>query len=152
MCIIYQFNSKQCIIWWVAIRRHILWQLVWSYIFLQKSTLWDLRHYCVKMWTGKLEHCRKGYFLTSKCIHCYKKWPSIIRYTVDELHHEKRVIMSYAKLQSRSACIFTQSDQAFCYLLIYSTVSINSVSGQWRPWSDCPNGQSDQGLHCPHMQ
>ena len=26
-----------------------------------------------------------------------------------------------------------------------------SVSRQWRPWSDCANAQSDQGLCCPHI-
>ena len=33
---------------------------------------------------------------------------------------------------------------------IQSTVSHNSVRGQLRPWSDCTQVQSDQGLHCPH--
>ena len=27
----------------------------------------------------------------------------------------------------------------------------DSVSGQWRPWSDCTDGQADLGLHCLHM-
>ena len=34
---------------------------------------------------------------------------------------------------------------------IYSIVSNNSVSGQWRPRSDCADAQSDLGLRCPHM-
>ena len=33
---------------------------------------------------------------------------------------------------------------------IHSVVFIDSVSGQWRPWSDCASAQSDLGLRCPH--
>ena len=35
--------------------------------------------------------------------------------------------------------------------LIYSVVPNDSVSGQWRPWSDCTDAQADLGLRCPHM-
>ena len=38
-----------------------------------------------------------------------------------------------------------------CSPLIHTIVANDSVSGHWRPWSDCPDGQSDQGLCCPHM-
>ena len=38
-----------------------------------------------------------------------------------------------------------------CAPFIHSVVSNDSVSGQWRPWSDCASAQSDQGLHCPHL-
>ena len=38
-----------------------------------------------------------------------------------------------------------------CSSFIYSVVSKNSDSGQWRPWTDCANAQSVQGLRCPHM-
>ena len=34
---------------------------------------------------------------------------------------------------------------------IHSVVSNDSVSGQWRPWSDCADAQADLGLRCPHM-
>ena len=33
----------------------------------------------------------------------------------------------------------------------YTTVSIDSVSGQRRPRSACANAQADQGLRCPHI-
>ena len=49
-----------------------------------------------------------------------------------------------------------------CSPLIHSIVSNDSISGQWRPrsdcasgqwrpWSDCADAQSDLGLRCPHM-
>ena len=34
---------------------------------------------------------------------------------------------------------------------IQSEVSNKSVSGQWRPWSDCADAQADLGLRCLHM-
>ena len=34
---------------------------------------------------------------------------------------------------------------------IQSVVSDDSASGQWRPWSDCADAQSDLELRCPHM-
>ena len=38
-----------------------------------------------------------------------------------------------------------------CSLLIHSIVSNDSVSGRWRPRSDCASAQSDLGLRRPHM-
>ena len=38
-----------------------------------------------------------------------------------------------------------------CSPFIYSVVSIESVSRQWRPWSDCTGVQADLGLRCLHM-
>ena len=32
-----------------------------------------------------------------------------------------------------------------------TTISINSVCGQWRPRSACENAQADQGLRCPQI-
>ena len=37
-----------------------------------------------------------------------------------------------------------------CSPFIHSVVSNDSVSGQWRPWSDCADAQADLGLRCPH--
>ena len=34
---------------------------------------------------------------------------------------------------------------------IHSVVFNDSVSGQWRPWSDCADAQADLGLRCSHM-
>ena len=33
----------------------------------------------------------------------------------------------------------------------YSIISNESVSGEWRPWSDCVEAQADLGLCCLHM-
>ena len=40
-----------------------------------------------------------------------------------------------------------------CLLSFHTFCSMfsDSVSGQWRPWSDCADAQSDLGLHCPRM-
>ena len=38
-----------------------------------------------------------------------------------------------------------------CFPFIYSVVSNDSSSGQWRPWSDCPDVQADLGFHYQHM-
>ena len=35
--------------------------------------------------------------------------------------------------------------------LIHSTLYSYTVSGQWRPWSDCTDMQADLGLHYTHM-
>ena len=37
------------------------------------------------------------------------------------------------------------------FVNIYSSESMNAVSGQRRPWSDCADAQSDQGLRCRYM-
>ena len=39
-----------------------------------------------------------------------------------------------------------------CSPVIHYVVAKDSSSGQWRPWSDCANAQSDLGHRCPHMQ
>ena len=36
-------------------------------------------------------------------------------------------------------------------VFVHSSLSNYPASGQRRPWSDCANAQSDQGLHCPHI-
>ena len=38
-----------------------------------------------------------------------------------------------------------------CSLFIPSIMSNDSVSGQWRSWSDCMDAQADVDLRCPHM-
>ena len=42
-----------------------------------------------------------------------------------------------------------QSDLDILCSSTYSTVSIHSVSGQWKPRSACANVQADMGLCCP---
>ena len=45
----------------------------------------------------------------------------------------------------------SNSHTGICSPLKHSIVSNESVSGQWRPWSDCADGQADLGIRCPHM-
>ena len=47
-----------------------------------------------------------------------------------------------------STCASIQSDLSILCSLTYTTVSIDSVSRQWKPWSACTNVQADLGLHC----
>ena len=69
-----------------------------------------------------------------------------------EPRHEKRNLRDENKQwKSRSASWDIQSDQDFCYTSLCPTVPSDSTSGQWRPWSDCADAQSDLGLRCPHM-
>ena len=50
-----------------------------------------------------------------------------------------------------SSCTCANYHTGFCSPFIHSLVSNDSVSGQWRPWSDCANAQADLGLHCLRM-
>ena len=67
--------------------------------------------------------------------------------------------MSSEKVPSnmRKLCRFSSSCPCAKYHpglrspFIHSVVSNYSVSGQWRPWSDCADAQSDLGLRCPHV-
>ena len=51
----------------------------------------------------------------------------------------------------KSSCASAKYHQALCSPFIHSVVSNNSVRGQGRPWSDCPDAQVDLGLRCPDM-
>ena len=51
----------------------------------------------------------------------------------------------------RPPCLCAKYHPGLCSPSIQSVVSNNSVIGQWRPWSDCADAQSDLGLRCPHL-
>ena len=53
--------------------------------------------------------------------------------------------------RTRSSCVCAKYHLGLCSPFIHSVVSIDSVSGQWRSWSDCMDEQADQGLCCLHM-
>ena len=53
--------------------------------------------------------------------------------------------------RSRWPSTSVQSDLDVLCSSTYTTIFIDSVSGQWRPWSACANAQADQGLHCPQI-
>ena len=50
-----------------------------------------------------------------------------------------------------SSCACAKYHLRLCSQFIHFTVSNDSVSGQWRPWSDCADAQADLGLRRPHM-
>ena len=50
-----------------------------------------------------------------------------------------------------SSCACAKYHPGLCSPFIHSIVANESISGLWRPWSDCADAQSDQGLHCPLM-
>ena len=51
----------------------------------------------------------------------------------------------------RSSCECAKYQPGLCSPFMQSKESNDSVSGQWRPWSDCADAQADLGLRCPHM-
>ena len=54
-------------------------------------------------------------------------------------------------LSFRSSYTCTKYHPGFCSPFIHYVVSNDSISGQWRPWSDCMDAQAHLGLHCLHM-
>ena len=50
-----------------------------------------------------------------------------------------------------SSCTCAKSHFSISSPLNHSIVSNDSVCGQWWPWSDCADAQSNLGLRCPHM-
>ena len=70
-------------------------------------------------------------------------------------HQAKEYQQTYAKCTDsdlfRSSCACVKLHPGLCSTFKHSVVPNDSVSGQWRPWSDCANVQSDLGLRCPHM-
>ena len=69
-----------------------------------------------------------------------------------ELIHEKRICIdtSSKKVPSRlrKICRYRSSCACLCSPLIHSVVSNDSVSGQWRPWSDYANAQRHIFAYC----
>ena len=60
--------------------------------------------------------------------------------------------VEHAKMHRfRSFCACTKYHPFLCSPFLHSSVSNDSVCGQWRPWSDCGNAQADLGHHCPHI-
>ena len=63
-------------------------------------------------------------------------------------HHEKKSAFNIHKTRRlRSSCACSKYYLGLCSLFIHSVVSNDSISGQWRPWSDrgC-SGQSGPSL------
>ena len=56
------------------------------------------------------------------------------------------------KRRFKSYCASIRSEHGVISFSIFSGVSIDSVSGQRRPRSDCANAQSDLSLRYPHKE
>ena len=57
----------------------------------------------------------------------------------------------YKLCSFRSSCAFAKHHPGLSSSFIHSVVYNNSVTGQWRPWSDCADAQADLGLRWPYM-
>ena len=69
------------------------------------------------------------------------------RFTLDYCCHEKKVPTYLCKMRRfRSSCAFGKYHSGISFPFIHFVVSNDSVSGQWRPWSDCADAQADLGL------
>ena len=77
-------------------------------------------------------------------------WAHIL-YKLNGPLQAKMCLRAYAKFTGLDSSCACAKYPGLCYLFIHSVVSNDSVSGQWRPWSDCADAQSDLGPHCPHM-
>ena len=54
-------------------------------------------------------------------------------------------------IDSNSSYACAKSHPGICFPLIYSIMPNDSVSRQWRPWSNCVDAQADLGFHCQVM-
>ena len=55
------------------------------------------------------------------------------------------------RTDSDSSCACVKYYPGLWSPFIHSVVSNDSVSGQWRLWSDCADAQADLGLRCTHI-
>ena len=70
-------------------------------------------------------------------------------HTLSGLHKAKQSLQTCAKCEDSDHP--AQSIIHTCAPLIPSIIFNDSVTGQWRSWSDCSDVQADLGLCCPHM-
>ena len=70
----------------------------------------------------------------------------------NDAHRTKRAPYTTGEQRrSRSVCATVLSDLSILCSLTNTTVSIDSVRGQCRPWSACAYAQADLGLRCPQI-
>ena len=77
----------------------------------------------------------------------------IINISKYNLNHVKRKFPSNMcrTRRLRLSCSCAKYHPGLCPPFIHCVISNDSVSGQWRPWSDCADAQSDLGLGCPYI-
>ena len=63
----------------------------------------------------------------------------------------EKFLRTCAKMRKfRSSCTCAKYHPSFAPF-IHSIVPNDSVSSEWRPWSDCADTQAELGHRCPHM-
>ena len=70
-------------------------------------------------------------------------------YIFYDAQHVKKALISYGKTEDPDHNAPLQSDLSILCSSTYTTVAIDSVSGQQVPISACVNKQADLGLLCP---
>ena len=63
----------------------------------------------------------------------------------------KKCLQTCVKFRFRSSCTCAKNNLGLCSPFIHSVVSNDSVSIQWRAWSECTYAQAYLGLHCPQI-
>ena len=126
---------------------------LWLYGYPGEALLTSTQNVC---FYGEIWKTLSGYLLSSGAMIIILKYSNTVNPC---LIHPKIWTRSYGPRQAKT-CLQTclkcgDSDHPahleLCSLFIQSLISNDSVSGQWRLWSDCTDAQSNQGLLCPHM-
>ena len=118
--------------------------------------LWTCAKVHLNMGKSAFEHAQKGssnirkrvFEQAQKCLWTCAKVSSNMRKSAFE--HARKGLRTCAKCAFWLFCAVQSITRAFV-LHSYTAVSYVSVSGQWRPWSDCAYAQSGLGLRYPHM-
>ena len=90
------------------------------------------------------------------CVHIMISWISDIGMLAAWKQYmgpaSEKVPMSFHKMcRFTSSCTCAKNHLSLYTSFIHSVVSSDSVSRQWRPWSNCMDMQADLGLCCPQM-
>ena len=84
-----------------------------------------------------------------------KKWSLSNSHTASVIvkcaTYEKGLYAICEQQRPRWASTSMQTDQSLLCLSKYSVISIHSVGGLWKPWSDWTHMQAGLSLHCLHM-
>ena len=84
----------------------------------------------------------------SLSLYAQKRYFPISAAELNGSRQTKSCFRACAKCADSHRLAHAQSHPGICSPLKHSIVSNDSVSGQWRPWSDCAHAQADLGLCC----
>ena len=95
----------------------------------------------------RMENCTRKIYIVVTCV-------IVCVYIIIMDYVRKNWVASNEKLSSnmrkmrtfRSSCECAKYHPGLCSPFILSVVANDSVSGQWRPWSDCADTQADRGF------